>query len=355
MAGKRPSNTTTLDPKKLRSGLVIAVLIGISAGLAVAFFTDGKAVLAGIARLPLPWLLLAIALSVGSWLGQGLGFAALLEHGIRGNLLRMTRAFLGGDFPALVTPFGSGGIPGGVFCLTREGLTAGEASAIITMHSLLTGAFFVVAGAASAILLPMQSAGSEAIVWGALAAVVAGVGAIVWVALRPQKATAFLHRTIESKVVERIVGVERAERLTAAASKEATQFAASVHLLLRERPGWLALSFLGLFASRMALVVTLPVIMYGLGWRGALLPLLATAVGALALGIVSPTPGGSGAVEAALTALLSTQTDAPTAAAAALLWRGITYYGELLAGWAAFSHYITGRRGKTEVLGTSER
>jgi uncharacterized protein (TIRG00374 family) len=337
----------TLDPRKLRAGLLVAVGIGITAGLAVALFADGKAVLAGISKLPLPWLLLAIFLSVGSWFGQGLGFAALLEHGIRKNLMPMTRAFLGGDFPALVTPFGSGGIPGGVFCLTREGLTTGEASAVITMHSLLTGAFFVIAGAASAILLPLQSAGSSAIVWGALAAVVAGVGAIVWVALRPQKATAFLHKIVESDLVERVLGKERAERLTEAASREATQFASSVHLLLRERPGSLVLSFLGLFSSRMALVVTLPVIMYGLGWRGALLPLLATAVGALALGIVSPTPGGSGAVEAALTALLATQTDAPTAAAAALLWRGITYYAELLAGWAAFSHYLTGRKGRT--------
>ena len=34
-------------------------------------------------------------------------------------------------------PFGSGGIPGGVFSLTREGLSAGEASAVIAMHSLI--------------------------------------------------------------------------------------------------------------------------------------------------------------------------------------------------------------------------
>lgn len=347
MSHDRPTRNSALDPKRLRTGLLVVVGIGISAGIVVALLTDGPAVLAGIAKLPPMWLALALALSASAWLGQGLGFAALLERGIRGNLLRMTRAFLGGDFPALVTPFGSGGIPGGIYCLTREGLTTGEASAVITMHSLLTGAFFVVAGAASALLLPLQSAGSSAVVWGSLAAVVAGVGAIVWVALRPRRATAFLHRMLCSRATQRILGHDRSERLAAGAEREARQFAASVSLLLRERPGSLALSFLGLFSSRMALVVTLPVIMYGLGWRGALLPLLATAVGALALGIVSPTPGGSGAVEAALTALLATQTDAPTAAAAALLWRGITYYAEVLAGWAAFSSYIArGRKAR---------
>lgn len=340
MPDERPARSTALDPKRLRAGVFITVAIGISVGLVVALLSDGPAVLAGIEKLPPLWLALAIALSAGAWLGQGLGFAALLERGIRGNLLRMTRAFLGGDFPALVTPFGSGGIPGGIYCLTKEGLTTGEASAVITMHSLLTGAFFVVAGAASAVLLPLQSAGSSAVVWGGLAAVVVGVGAIVWVALRPQRATAFLHRALSSDLACRVMGRERAERVATAAEREARQFAASVHLLLRERPGSLALSFLGLFASRMALVVTLPVIMYGLGWRGALLPLLATGVGALALGIVSPTPGGSGVAEAALTALLATQTDAPTAAATALLWRGVTYYLEVLAGWAALSSYL---------------
>lgn len=346
MTSEHIKHSAPLDPRRLRNGLLVTVGIGASAAIAVALLADGPAVISGIAKLPPAWLALAIGLSVGSWLGQGLGFAALLERGIRGNVWRMTRAFLGGDFPALVTPFGSGGIPAGIYCLTREGLSTGEASAVITMHSLLTGAFFVVAGAASALLMPVHSAAGLALVLTSLAAVTAGVSAIAWVALRPQRAIAFLNRTLTRRAASRVLGRERSARAAAAAEREAQQFAASVRLLMRERPGSLALSFVGLFASRMALVAILPVIMYGLGWNGPLLPLLATAVGALALGIVSPTPGGSGAVEAALAALLATQTDAPTAAAAALLWRGTTYYAEVLAGWAAFSSYIAGAKNR---------
>jgi uncharacterized protein (TIRG00374 family) len=339
---------TSLDPRRLRTGLLIAVGIGLTVGLGVALLADGPAVLAGIEKLPLVWLLVALALSVASWFGQGIGFAALTERGVRGNVLRMTRAFLGGDFPALVSPFGSGGIPGGIFCLTREGISTGEASAIITMHSLLTGVFFIIVGAAGAILLPIKSAGSSALVWSGFVAILAGVGAIVWVALRPHRATALLHRLLDSGVVRRVLGPKRSERALAAAEREAMQFAASVRLLLRERPGSLALSFAGLFVSRVFLMIALPVIMYGLGWRGDVFPLLATAVGAMALAVASPTPGGSGAVEATLTALLATQTSVPVAAAAALLWRGITYYTELLAGWAAFSRYLA--KGRAPAL-----
>jgi uncharacterized protein (TIRG00374 family) len=335
----------TLDPKRLRTGLLVAVAIGVTVGLVVALLTGGPAVLDAARRLPLAWLLAALALSVGSWLGQGVGFAALTHTGVRvRNIPPMTSAFLGGDFPALVSPFGSGGIPGGIFCLTREGLSPGEASAVITVHSLLTGAFFVVVGAAAALLLPLRSAGSSALVWTGFAGIVAGVGIVVWVALRPHDAVAVVRRAFSGRAVGHLLGRGRAERLVAAAEHEAGLFAGHVRVLMRERPGALAVSFTGLFLSRMCLVIALPVILYGLGWRGDVLPLLAIAVGAMALAVASPTPGGSGAVEAALTALLATQTTAPVAAAAALLWRGITYYAELVAGWLVFSRYITTKR-----------
>lgn len=333
-----------LDRRRLRAGALIAVAIGVTAGLLVTLITGGPAVLAGIVKLPLPFFALAFALSVASWFGQGVGFAALTARGVKGRVLPMTSAFLGGDFPALVSPFGSGGIPGGIFCLTREGLSTGEASAVITMHSLLTGAFFVLVGVAAAIFLPTQSAGSSALVWGGIAVILAGVAAIVWIALRPQDATALIRRLLSGRLLARMMGAERSQRFLSAAELEMERFAGSVRILMRERPGSLALSFAGLFASRVFLIVTLPVIMYGLGWRGAIAPLLATAVGAMALSVISPTPGGSGTVEAALTALLATQTTAPMAAAAALLWRGITYYAELLAGWAVFSRYLARKR-----------
>ena len=341
MTDSDTARTQGLDPHKLRVGLAVAIAIGVTAGLVVALVTGGPKVLDGIRRLPLIWLALSLALSVASWFLQGIGFAALTTRGVRGNVMRMTTAFLGGDFPALVTPFGSGGIPGGVFSLTREGLSAGEASAVIAMHSLLTGAFFVLFGAFAALTLPLHGSGSTALVWSGFTAILVVVGFIVWVAFRPHHATRLLSRVLSSRGIARMVGAPRAERLVAAAEREAELFAVAVRMLTHERPSALAVSFFGLFMSRICLVVTMPVIMYGLGWRGDILPLLATAVGAMSLSIASPTPGGSGAVEVATTALLATQAPVAIAGAATLLWRGITYYTEVLAGWIVFSRYLT--------------
>lgn len=332
--------TGRLDPRKLRTGLTITVAISVTVGLVVTFLTGGTEVLAAIVQLPLGFLLLALALSALSWIGQGLGFAALSSRGIRGELIRMTTAFLGGDFAALVTPFGSGGIPAGVFCLTREGFTTGESSAIIAMHSLLTGLFFLIAGTVVLILVPMRTRGAELLAWAGLVAIAIVLAFIIWLSTRPHTAIAWLERVLDRPWLSRLLGARRAHRVARAANHEARQFAADVKILTHERPSQLALSFFGLVMSRVCLVVTLPVIMFGLGWRGNLLPLLATAVVAMALAIVSPTPGGSGAVEAATAALLATQAPAALAGAATILWRGTTYYTEVLAGWLVFTRYL---------------
>lgn len=347
MAASDTRRPDGLDPHRIRVGLAITVTIGIAVGAVVTFATGGRDVLAGMTRLPLGWLLLALVLSALSWLGQGLGFAALSHRGVRGHLLRMTAAFLGGDFAALVTPFGSGGIPVGVYCLTREGLTAGESSAIIAMHSLLTGAFFLLTGAAAAVLVPVHTGSAEALVWSGVGAIAVVMVFVIGLAARPRKAAAWLEGFLGRPWLTKMLGDERAHRFAETANSEALHFATNVEMLTREKPSQLALSFLGLFLSRVALIVCLPVIMYGLGWRGSLLPLLATAVGAMALAIVSPTPGGSGAVEAATAALLATQAPVAIAGAATLLWRAVTYYTELLAGWALFTHYLAGPRKKT--------
>src|SRR5574340_1691571 len=243
MARRGPKRIGTLEFRRLRVGVAVAVAIGLTAGLAVTLMADGRAVLAGIARLPLGWLAAALALSVLSWLGQGLGFAALTRQGIRGHLFRMTVAFLGGDFAALVTPFGSGGIPAGVFCLTREGLTVGEASAIIGMHSLLTGAFFLLIGPVAAIMMPVQSVTARSLVWTGVAAIGVVTAFIVWLALRPRRAVEWLGGALSRPWLARVLGARRARGVACAVKREARLFAHDIEHLTSQKPWKVLLSF----------------------------------------------------------------------------------------------------------------
>ena len=329
-----------LDTRRLRGGLLLAVGIGAAASVVLVLVAGGRSVLAAMGQLPLPWLAAALALAVVSWFGQGVSWGSLTRLGAFRHLHRMTTAFLAGDFPALVTPFGSGGLPGGVFALTREGLSAGEASAVVAMHLLLTAVFFVVAGAIAAAVLPAYSAGSSAAVWSGFVAIVAVLALITWIALRPRDAISLLERALRSRLSLAVLGPKRVQATLAAAEREEDLFAHGVRRLARERPGALALSLAGLFFSRLCMASALPVIVYGLGWRGDALPLLAIAVGGMVLSIASPTPGGSGTVEAGTTALLATLTTAPIAGAAAILWRVTTYYSEVLVGGVFFLRYL---------------
>jgi uncharacterized protein (TIRG00374 family) len=91
----------------------------------------------------------------------------------------------------------------------------------------------------------------------------------------------------------------------------------------------------------MCIMMCLPIVLAGLGWRGDILPIMAIAIGAGALAIVSPTPGGSGAVEAATATLLATQVSSVAmVGAATLVWRSVDYYMEISVGWFMFTRYL---------------
>ncbi|MDO8915566.1 MAG: hypothetical protein Q7W16_05735, partial [Coriobacteriia bacterium] len=98
-------------------------------------------------RLPLWALGAVVALNLVSWLGEAVVFATLAGRRSVRSIGRMVGVYVGGGFPALVTPFGSGGIPGWTWALTREGMSAGEAAAVVGARALVTSVFFVVAGA----------------------------------------------------------------------------------------------------------------------------------------------------------------------------------------------------------------
>ncbi|HEX9092379.1 MAG TPA: flippase-like domain-containing protein, partial [Coriobacteriia bacterium] len=141
-----------------------------------------------------------------------------------------------------------------------------------------------------------------------------------------------------------VAGRERASRAAEAAVRETERFAGALRSLVRERPAALGAAVAGLLVSRACLVAIVPVIMAGLGWTGDPVPVMLSVVGVWALASASPTPGGTGAADAAMAAVLSAFAPVTVAGAAALLWRGVTFYFELFVGWVLFSRYL-GRRG----------
>jgi uncharacterized protein (TIRG00374 family) len=329
----------------LRTGLIAVAGIGVAAAAVITALTGGRATIDGLARLPLATVALVLALNVVSWLGEAVVFASLA--GIRGirAVPRMVAVYVGGGFPALVTPFGSGGIPGWVYALTREGLSTGQAAAVVGARGLLTSVFFVLAGGVAVVVVPARMGGSTGASLAGFAVLLAVLALVTAIVARPGRVVAVLRALLLSRPAQRALGAGRAGRLADAAERETDDFAEGLRRLVRDRPLAVAAAFAGLAVSRACLLCILPVIMSGLGWRGEVLPVLATVVGVWALASGSPTPGGSGAVDAAMAAALSAFTLPATAGAAALVWRGVTFYFDLFVGWVLFSGYLAGRRG----------
>jgi len=176
---------------------------------------------------------------------------------------------------------------------------------------------------------------------GVLALVLAGAA---WLVARPQVVGRAAARALGGRLATRALGPQRAASIADRFAIETTRFSGELRAMVRERPGALGMALLGLLVSRACLLAILPVLLVGLGWSGDVAPVLLTVVGVWAVASASPTPGGSGAVEATMTAALSRLVPLGTAGAAALLWRGITFYFDLLAGWALFSWLLARKR-----------
>lgn len=350
--GEQPAELGPSGPvggRRLRTGLLLVIAVGVTAGVVVALVSGGPAMIAAVARLPLAALALVVALDVASWGAEGLAFAALSgARGVRG-WLRMSAVYVGGGFPGLVTPFGSGAIPGWAYALTREGLTAGEASAVLGARGLITSALFVAAGAVALAVVPATLGGSSATVVLGFAGLLVVFGAVIAIVARPREAARVLTRMLGGGLACRVAGAERAGRAAAAAAREAERFAHALRTLARDRPLALAAALGGILVSRACLLAILPVLMFGLGYRGAVVPLVLTIVGVWALASGSPTPGGTGVVEVGLTGVLAAFVPLRAAGAAALLWRGITFYFDLLVGWALFAR-VLGRPKRPDAM-----
>ena len=286
----------------------------LAAYLLIHQVTQIKDLPAVLAQADWRWAFLALVGSALTYVGAGLnligGFAQRL------SLWLTTAVQLGGSFINLISPVKVGGTAVNVRYLQKQGLdsatTVGGMGLTILvvgiMHIALTAVFLVWAGSKTSLVkLPSSST-----VLLALVVVAAIIGLAV--AIRPARR---LIRTVVVPQVEKAV------------------------LELRESlrdPARLSLSFLGALLMELAYIGALFASVRAFGY-----PVSVAAAGAVyltgsALASAAPTPGGVGAVEAALIAGL-TATGVPTeqAVPAVLVYRVATFWLTVPTGWLAFT------------------
>ena len=299
-----------VQPRQLLTLLATAL----AAYLLIHQVTQIKDLPAVLAQADWRWGFLALVGSALTYVGAGLnligGFAQRL------SLWLTTAVQLGGSFINLISPVKVGGTAVNVRYLQKQGLDSATAIGgmgltilvVGIMHIALTAVFLVWAGSKTS-LVKLPSSSTVLLVLVVVAAVIG-----LAVAIRPARR---LIRTVVVPQVEKAV------------------------LELRESlrdPARLSLSFLGALLMELAYIGALFASVRAFGY-----PVSVAAAGAVyltgsALASAAPTPGGVGAVEAALIAGL-TAIGVPTeqAVPAVLVYRVATFWLTVPTGWLAFT------------------
>jgi glycosyltransferase 2 family protein len=323
------------DRRALRRGLIVAVAIGASFAVGIGVLTVDARTLSAARGMPGP-IALGALMVLCAWVAEGAVFASLAGWPPR-RVLIGTRVYLASCFPSAVTPFASGAVPAMTWLLWLEGLSAGEAAAVVGARALVTGVFFSLAGAATLVAapryLPPAWRGGFTV---SVAVLIVSGAALVYLALRPARLAAVAEWLGRRAALRRLLGAERLDRLTTELAKEAGAFSASLRRF-RGRPLALPAALLATLVSRALLFGVVPVLLYGLGWRGDVGPVLLATLVVGVVGSSSPTPGGSGAAEAALAVLLSATVPRWMLGVTVVLWRLLTFYAEAGVGAVLFA------------------
>jgi undecaprenyl-diphosphatase len=267
-----------------------------------------------IARMDWSWAILALVASALTYAGAGLnligGFAQRLSVGLT------TAVQLGGSFINRITPVKVGGMAVNVRYLQKQGLDSATAIGGVGIAAVAAGAIHI---ALTAVFL----------VW---------AGSKTDIVKLPSSSTILLVLVIVAAAIGLVMVVRPARRLLR--TVVVPQVEKAVHELreaLRD-PARLSLSFLGALLMDLAYIAALFASV-----RAFHYPVTFAVAGAVYLtGTVvasaAPTPGGVGAVEAALIAgLTATGVPSEVAVPAVLTYRVATFWLPVLPGWLAFT------------------
>jgi glycosyltransferase 2 family protein len=259
------------------------------------------------------WILAALALSVGTYLGAAWSLSGWVQE--RLNFTWTVLAQLAGSFVTLVAPAAVGGAALNIRYLQRSKVPAAVAAASVGVSQVVA---FVLHITLLVIFVAITGAGGHS--------------------LSPPTWVYFVIAGLIAAALA-VLAVPRGRRLLRARLAPALDQVLPRLLAMLQQPRKLAEGIGGALLLTGCYVLCLAASVLALGGHIALASAAVVYLTGSALGSVVPTPGGLGAVEAALAAgLTATGMAAATAVSAVLLFRLLTFWLPVPAGWAALGY-----------------
>jgi uncharacterized protein (TIRG00374 family) len=317
------------------AGALLGVLLTVAATLFIIMRTEETP------RVVSVWpLLVALGASVATWWLQGWIVAVLARPWLgRLRVLDTFRVYMAGTFVAGISPIRGAEIPCEVYLLKRLGLSTGEGSAVVGTRVLLDVAVLTPAALCGlALTTGLPEVGNVELLLAGLA--IAGTSALV----------------VLGRGRSRLTAAQTADpgRLTGARAK-VYDFFGDVR---RSIDSYWRRGYRTTVAYAVALTVVYwafrlssgPLALMAVGWSGDWIPvILAQLLLASLILPLAPTPGGSGARELGLAALLSAYVPEEQLLSGIVVYTVLTYYLPVVVG-ALFA----GRRLWREVFRSGE-
>ncbi|HEY2506751.1 MAG TPA: lysylphosphatidylglycerol synthase transmembrane domain-containing protein [Streptosporangiaceae bacterium] len=261
------------------------------------------------------WVLVGLALAAGTYAGATWSFNGFVLEKLR--WFRTLLAQLAGSFVTLVTPAAVGGVALNLRYLSKAKVAPADAAASVGVSQVFAFALHMI----------------MLVVFAAL------VGGSKEPSLRPP-GWAYIALIVLAAIIAVVLALPAGRRLVRSRLAPALGHVIPRLLDIVQRPGKLAEGVGGALMITGCYILCLYVSVRAVGGHGQFFAIAVVYLTGSAIGSLVPTPGGLGAVEAAMSAAMTAIAHVPgaTALTAVLLFRLLTFWLPIPIGWLALSY-----------------
>ncbi|MGE4413097.1 MAG: YbhN family protein, partial [Candidatus Caldatribacteriota bacterium] len=325
-----------LNRNKIIKGLIISLLIGITAFLLIFFITIDKNTIISLKHMEKEFLLLAAAAIFLSVFIEGLRIQVVAGAvGEKIAFWESVKIFYISSFLGSITPYFSGTIPGQVFLFQQQGISIAKGFLIATIRPIMKSIIFLIITPLLFFYFQDSLQEYEVLSWllliMAIGFSIIVILAFVLVVSNPQKVESLLIRLKDFSFLSNFFQRPTIQKILEGIISQVRVLQESYHLLLNH-PREIILAFFYTFLYWFCYFSVAPLLLLALEMQLDFALVIALQVLIFFLLPFLPTPGGSGAAEVGFASLFSFFVPAHLLGIYVGGWRLFTFYLNMLIG-----------------------
>lgn len=342
-------------PAQLRRSALIGMAFSVLGLYIVLQITGGRGSWKDLARIDPVMLGIACGLVVVTWLFDSLRMRALIRS-LGGDLSILTgmRISIMGAFVSNVTPFDSGGEPMQAYLLVEEGLNPGQSTAVIAVKTLCNALARFTLGVAAAVWL-FGFADFWSIPRGMYVVLAAGIvlyfaifAFSLYLVFNPQKINIIVVPLVRNRLTLRFFKPQTLDSVLARIDRELREFRNALQEFIENKRSTLWTVMWLSYAWWITITVVPAVILVGLGMQPKFTRVMGITLIFYVAAAYAPTPGSSGAAELGFSLLFSSVVPHGIIGLFVTVWRGFTYYLNLIIGGVMMAAGIVRKKATPE-------